>query len=212
LPPCFDNARVRAIALWLAAFTLLIVAAARCYPGGTFYDPRAQGFDFWGNYWCDLLESASLSGAPNTLGQLLARCAFAAFALAQYAFWPLAADLLPSQARSVAVVRAGRVGALMLVPLSFVPPYEAPLLHGALVVAGALLSLFGVLRLALRPPDHWVRLAALSALLLAGVCLVQYVRQGLGHPAAHWLPGAQKCATLALLGLMLACVRRVRSA
>jgi hypothetical protein len=199
----------------LALFVLLIVLAARSYSGGTFYDPGAPGFSFWGNYWCDLLESPALSGAPNTVGQQLARAAFLAFAVAMAQFWSVVEAALRSLGRPLRTVRAGQLGALCLLGLAFVPPYEHPLAHGALVLLGGVPSLAASAVLAVSPPlrrDVPTGVSALACVGASALCLTQYVLQGLRVvPAAQWVPGAQKCATVALVAFMLTSLRRLSS-
>lgn len=44
----------------------LYILAATYYPGGSYYDLQAEGFDWVNNYWCDLLGKVAKNGMPNT--------------------------------------------------------------------------------------------------------------------------------------------------
>src|SRR5579883_651412 len=54
-------------------FAVLMRAAMASYPGGTWLDPRAEGHDFWLNFFCDLLHDVSLGGRANEAGAAYAR-------------------------------------------------------------------------------------------------------------------------------------------
>jgi len=190
-------------------FTVALVAAAWSYPGGTFFERGSPGFSFWGNFWCDLLHEHALGGAPNQGAQALARLAFMAFACALACFWPLCASLCPTPRGARFVTRAGTLGALALLTVTLVPSHTQPLLHGVAVMLAALPSVLAavVLGVALfARADPLTRGLWVGVVGSATVSLFQYVRQGFGAPAAHWLAGAQKCATLALLAFMVRCL------
>jgi hypothetical protein len=65
--------RRRGAASWLmwlpvagvGGFILLYFVAASLYPGGTKLDPTTRGYSHLSNYWCDLLDPVSYSGAVN---------------------------------------------------------------------------------------------------------------------------------------------------
>lgn len=47
-------------------FVLLYVLAARAYPGGSHSMPQLEGFSFWHNYLCDLLDDEAINGTVNS--------------------------------------------------------------------------------------------------------------------------------------------------
>ena len=59
--------------LLLAAFCVLLVAAALAYPGGSWDDHAATRFHWLWNYWCDLIREQAWNGAPNGTARLLAQ-------------------------------------------------------------------------------------------------------------------------------------------
>ena len=42
------------------------------YPGGTGWDARSNGNDFWLNYLCDLERTVAINGQPNAIGSVMA--------------------------------------------------------------------------------------------------------------------------------------------
>ena len=52
-------------ALGVIIFVILYIYAASFYPGGSVVDPSSVGYDWFHNYWCDLMYKQSLDGAKN---------------------------------------------------------------------------------------------------------------------------------------------------
>lgn len=61
------NKNIKLLApLWgMGFFVLFYVLASIKYPGGSRTDPKAEGFSFWNNYLCDLLDIQTLNGDRN---------------------------------------------------------------------------------------------------------------------------------------------------
>lgn len=218
-----DTARVRLVVRALFAFGVLVSTAAVTYPGGTWLRRASVGFSFWNNFWCDLLSTRALNGQSNLLGAVLARAAFACFALALFGFWPLACSLARSTAfdaahanpeRPHALARgAGRFGALSLLLVAVVPAATSELIHGVAVVVSAGASLAAVSLLLpglVRCGEHKAAWLAVATLVVFVVCLVDYVSRGALGGAA-WLAGAQKIATALLLAFMVHVLMRGRT-
>lgn len=199
-------AQARFTLLSLAAFGACIAASALAYPGGTWENRHSQGFSFWHNFWCDLLAQRSLSGADNGSAKMLARLAFGCFAVALWSFWPALVQRL-GPAHGTTVKRAGRLGTYALALVALVPAADSQLLHGVAVLAaaGASSCALGAVLPALAQRGRKLALTlALLALATAGVCLAQYVYQGVwSHQAASWLAGMQKVATALFLAFMV---------
>lgn len=190
----------------LAVFGLLITSAALVYPGGTWWEPTRRGFSFWHNFWCDLLSTEALDGESNLLGSVLARAAFASFALALLKFWPLA--IACAQARSDHPARTlGKLGALGLLAVALVPASNSQIAHGVAVVSATGASLIAVSMLLPRLQRVGAKVAAgfgFATVLSALVCLAQYVHQGcFGGADARWLAGAQKITSGLLIAFMV---------
>lgn len=50
----------------IGLFLLFYILAALNYPGGSWVLPEQNGFSFWHNYLCDLLDVDAINGEPNT--------------------------------------------------------------------------------------------------------------------------------------------------
>ncbi len=205
---------MRWFGILLGSFLGSLLVATQLYPGGTWFDLRSEGFSFWGNFWCDLLDARALNDAPNPRGALAARVSFWLFAAALLRFWPLAAMLSPSPGVRRWVQSLGVAAAFSLVLVTLFSSRDEPLTHAVFVVASALLGVVAASVLAVAMFAHAnVMTRALCVLLIgsASVSLGQYVRQGSGAEPAEWLAGAQKITTLALLVFMLRCAYLVHS-
>ena len=49
----------------MALFILLYIVSAQLYPGGSWRFQEAEGFSFWHNYLCDLLDEYAINGELN---------------------------------------------------------------------------------------------------------------------------------------------------
>src|SRR5262245_16264972 len=136
-PRASSRAAALALALGLCAFVLLEIFAARAYPGGTYCEPAAASYRFWGNYLCDLTQPTTPRGADNAAAAKLARAAFAAIALAFVPFWWLLARLVAQRsARWIRIL--GLASALGTNALAWLPSRHWPNLHLAGVYLAAL--------------------------------------------------------------------------
>ena len=50
----------------MAMFIILYIVSAILYPGGSWKFQEAEGFSFWHNYLCDLLDEYAINGQLNT--------------------------------------------------------------------------------------------------------------------------------------------------
>ncbi|MBD0850188.1 hypothetical protein [Maribacter arenosus] len=50
----------------IGLFVLFYILSALNYPGGSWYSPNQEGFSFWHNYLCDLLDVYAINGDINT--------------------------------------------------------------------------------------------------------------------------------------------------
>jgi hypothetical protein len=50
----------------MVLFVFLYIIAALKYPGGSWVMPQQNGFSFWNNYLCDLLDQNAINGELNT--------------------------------------------------------------------------------------------------------------------------------------------------
>ena len=198
-----------ALALGVAGFVMLTALAAAAYPGGTYCEPAATSYRFWGNYFCDLTASVTGRGEDNARSAALAQAAFACFALATAPFFWLLGGL---SSRPRLVRTPGLVAALGTVALAWLPSRAGANLHATAVFSATIPGLMAAglgVHAAFRSQDRRasVRLAAWlgAATFLAGAADAA----GYGHAVAThagcipWLPVLQKITALCLLGWML---------
>jgi hypothetical protein len=124
------------ILLGLAGFVALTALAAAVYPGGTFCNPAAPRYEFWGNFFCDLTQPVTQRGADNARSRALAQASFASFGLALVPFWWELGGLLRSRGgRATRVL--GLLSALATNVIAWLPSAASPLLHQASVFVAA---------------------------------------------------------------------------
>jgi hypothetical protein len=186
-----------------------MAGAIACYAGGSWWHPHASEHLFFENFWCDLLRESAHNGRPNRRSVVLATTGFVALAGGLYGFWLEIARLLP-RGRQRFVAIAGPLSACATALVALVPSDRYPALHApAVLTAGGLGFACGCVTAAWSLAHRHERraFAALSMLLIAAatVNLVLYVNVTyLQGRDSLVLPAAQKVATLALLGWMVA--------
>lgn len=47
-------------------FIILYIISTQYYPGGSYTDHTSRGFDWYANYWCDLIREPAKNGETNT--------------------------------------------------------------------------------------------------------------------------------------------------
>jgi len=194
----------------LIGFLGLTLRAALVYPGGTYCEPAATSYRFWGNYFCDLTASVTGRGLDNSRSAALAHGAFASFGVAAGPFFWLLAELAGGRPLARAL---GLVSALATVGLAWIPSGFGPGLHALAVfcatipgLAAAGLGVQGLRRS--RPGDARTKLATWlgAATILAGFADAAGYGYALSTRAGcvPWLPALQKMVGLLLVAWMLA--------
>ena len=67
-------------------FVILYILAAFRYPGGSWVMPQQNGFSFWNNYLCDLLDQNAINGELNT-ARYFARTSLTVLCLSLVLLW-----------------------------------------------------------------------------------------------------------------------------
>ena len=174
--------------------------------GGTYCEPEAAEYRFWGNFLCDLTQPVTGRGADNTRAALLARAAFAAVAVASAPFWWLLGGLARGSAGHL-VRLLGLVSAVATNLIAWAPSARFPALHTASVFSAAVPALVaaGIGSAVLRGRARLVAALGAAALLFGTVNAIGY-----GHAIAvraacvPWLPVVQKITALLAIAWMLA--------
>jgi hypothetical protein len=196
----------------LVLFAFTVSGAMAAYPGGTFFDPDRQGYDFWRNFWCDALRDPALNGAPNAHGARLATIALWVLSSGLMPFWSIAAALYAGRRRPLrrAIAVLGVAAMLGMMGVTLLPSNQFPLLHGSLaLIAGppafvAMLLCLLSSRGSPRVPARVTWLGA-AALLFALGNFVEYGREfWLGVRPWPLLPALQKLVTILFLGWVTA--------
>jgi hypothetical protein len=185
----------------------MVIAAVR-YPGGTWCDPRAPGYQLLESFFCDVLHERGLNGSPNP-GAPWARAALVSIGLGFAPFWwsiPWTMGLTPRRGSLVRVL--GVASALASVAVALAPSDRMPWLHqiAVLTASGAGVAA-AVLASTSRTRGHGSRAlrlvawgALLTAALDAGLYLVQVLEP---QPCGIALPALQKLAAAFILTWML---------
>src|SRR6187399_1605389 len=185
--------------LAVLGFVLCMGIAIVAYPGGNLWDHSRRGFDFWLNFWCDLLRQPAYNGAPNPVAPGFAQLGMASLALGIAAYFALAPRMFGTLvwlSRGVTVL--GILGGAGLMAVATISSRAHPTLHGVAVLMAGPMGLGAVLGtivgLARSAERHWfcVSLGALM-LAVASFTLVQFMRQfACSAPSSEWLPRSQK--------------------
>jgi hypothetical protein len=189
----------------LAIFFLLAALGARAYPGGTYCEPDADAYRFWGNFLCDVTSGVTRRGEDNARGASLTRAAFIVFAFVLAPFWWLVGAL--SSRRAGTVIRSlGLPSACAVAALAWLPSTWSPRLHTTTVLVAAVPGLAAATLAAVallagrRAALGWLGVATL---LLGALNTGGYV-WSVAHSVAclPWLPVVQKLAGIGLVSWM----------
>jgi hypothetical protein len=205
----FVSVRTASVVLLVAllGFLVLTALAAQAYPGGTFCEPNATTYRFWGNFFCDLTGKMTARGEDNARSAALAAAAFASFSCASAPFFWLLAEL--SGRRLVRYL--GFISALATVILAWLPSRSGPTLHAIAVFSATLPGLaaagLGVAGLSTRRArNRYARVAAALGIgtFAAGLADAAGYLYALETHAGclPWLPALQKGVALLLVAWM----------
>jgi len=208
---------VRVASIGLAAailgFVALTALAALVYPGGTYCEPHATSYRFWGNYFCDLTAPVTGRGEDNTRSAAFAEAAFASFACASAPFFWLLARLA-GERRSIRTL--GIVSAFATIVLAWLPSRSGPTLHAGAVFSA---TIPGLVAVTLGVVGLWRERSRARSLRgvawLGAITLAAGFADAAGYAFAlvthagclWWLPALQKLAALSLVAWMLAVAR-----
>ncbi len=107
----------------LCVCLVMLLLSSLAYPGGSWADKDAEGFEPLVNYWCDLMRTEAVNGLPNATSATLAKIAFGALAASLSVYWWVAASLLTSSRLARWGIASGAL-ASVCVALIVVLPYD----------------------------------------------------------------------------------------
>lgn len=198
----------------VGAFVLCMTQAMLSYPGGSIFDSSRPGYDFWQNFWCDLLRQPALNGEPNPTAPIFAQISIWALGAGLFPFFLALAEQSGASPRLQRVIAGlGAAGVVGMLGVAFLPSNRFPVLHGLLVttagpagIAAALFAFVAALRVGNQ--NRNTTILGLTTLGFSVLNLAQYAREFyLNVPSSPALPAVQKLATLSLLGWMLVTTR-----
>ena len=189
----------------LCGFLLFAALGARAYPGGTYCEPNADAYRFWGNFFCDVTSAVTRRGEDNARGASLTHGAFASFAVALAPFWWLMGGITsPGLGRVVRFL--GLPSAFAVAVLAWLPSTWSPRLHTTMVLVAAIPGLVAATlgAVALLTGQHralaWLAVATLAAGALNTAGYVWAVAHAVA--CLPWLPVVQKLAGIGLVAWM----------
>lgn len=97
----------------IATFVILYILAALNYPGGSYADPNHNGFSFWNNYLCDLLDTYTIGGELNP-ARTYSRLALLILCISLIILWFHLPKLFPFKNRNQFIMRVTGIGSLVI--------------------------------------------------------------------------------------------------
>ena len=104
----------------IVSFIFFYFMAAKHYPGGSWIVPDTDGFSFWHNYLCDLLDINAINGEPNQ-GRTYAITALCLLCAGIFFLWSLLPKLFKTKNNTQKIMSAsGYLSLLSIVFLALV--------------------------------------------------------------------------------------------
>lgn len=129
----------------MGVFVLLYIIAAIQYPGGSWNYMDHEGFSFWHNYLCDLLDVYAINGDLNH-ARFYARAALGAICFSVILTWYLIPNLFKKNSRTIAFMKWSGMLALGITVFLASGTHDIVLriagLFGFIAVATSLLELY----------------------------------------------------------------------
>jgi len=99
--------------LGIDLFLLFYVIAAIKYPGGSYADPLHEGFSFFNNYLCDLLDDQAIIGVENT-ASTYARLSLAMLCLSIIMIWAYLPKLFARKSISHPIIQITGISSMVV--------------------------------------------------------------------------------------------------
>jgi hypothetical protein len=100
----------------LGVFVLLYLLAALSYPGGSWISPHQEGFSFWNNYLCDLLDEYAINGDLNT-ARYPARVALVTLCFGLLVLWAYLPRLFQKKSKNLKLMQLTGITSLLVLVL-----------------------------------------------------------------------------------------------
>lgn len=190
----------------LALFVLLYVLAAFSYPGGSWAMPLQNGFSFWNNYLCDLLDTYAINGDIN-YARHLARSSLLVLCTSLMLLWYFLPLLFVKASPNKIFMQITGLSALLITLFLSSGKHDVILRIAGILAVLAFLSCFVEL----------YKSGMYSLLLLGLLCLVVFLVNYYIYETGYgiqWLPTIQKVTFVIFITwfvfLNLALFRRIK--
>lgn len=102
-----------------SAFVFFYILAAMKYPGGSWVHPKQNGFSFWNNYLCDLLDIYAINGEVN-LARPFSIAALGLLCIGIFSLWFYLPQLFKVKSFNQKIMRiSGLLSLLIILFLAF---------------------------------------------------------------------------------------------
>lgn len=125
----------------ICLFVVLYVIAASYYPGGSDLDRTHKGFDWFNNYWCDLISKHGKNGVLNT-GRTIALTAMIILFSSLSFLWYHLPQFFHDRTLNKWIIRYTGILSMTLLTFIFTPYHDSIIAIGGIVVAIPLLGTF----------------------------------------------------------------------
>lgn len=87
----------------MGVFVILYIIAALQYPGGSWAAPHHDGFSFWNNYLCDLLDENAINGELNS-ARYIARVALGVLCVCLLLLWYYLPNFFTTESKNKSIM------------------------------------------------------------------------------------------------------------
>lgn len=179
----------------IVIFFLLYIYAAYLYPGGSTVNPKHPGFDWFHNYWCDLMNTLAKNGVTNP-ARSVAQVALVLLAISLGTLFYLFPKYFPSMRTKGA--KWEKIVAFAGLSAVLITMFISTDFHDVVIGLGGFLGLLAFLGILVVFKRHNMRIYMfwgwISVFLLVINVIMFFTRWG-----EYYLPFAQKVAFFIVL-------------
>ena len=127
--------------LGMGLFVFFYVIAALRYPGGSWVEPDQEGFSFWYNYLCDLLDQNAINGELNT-ARFHARAALGFLCISVILLWSYLPRLFSNKSLNLKLMWFTGIASLITIMLLAADTHDSTVRIAGFLGGVALISCF----------------------------------------------------------------------
>ncbi len=175
----------------LILFLVLFIISAQFYPGGSTYDPNAEGFSWIHNYWCNLFHVETIKGEQNP-ARPLAIFGMGILCLSVAIFFYQFAFLLASQSRWKHWIWIGGIASMVSAFFMFTQYHDELTILASILACLAVIGMLSVLYNQRIKKSQGLAITCMLLLIVNNV--IYYSSMGI-----HYLPIIQKASILLVI-------------